>query len=299
MARIIPFRAAAFGPSLFGKLPVALDFVRVNHDYPESIELDRWLQTGLQRLAARGQGWPSGCMRFVLPSAATEHALLGVVAGSRDRAGRRFPVAIYARVAVNDSAASLVLASVRFAEAIELLLAGVSELPFEQLEIGLRRLSMPNDSELRAADEQLARELTACTLSRFAGPLFRDAPEHAAIAALSRLRSRRSREGHVYDCFDCPVRTPLDVALWSHWLERVHAQPSSCLWNVQHPAPRALLCPGPLPERAPLFWSHPSKKHAQLCQAHEPASVAPAAIGGGSMSLASLFERLAHEQPRK
>lgn len=284
--------------ALFGKLPCALDFVRVQHDSVESIALDRWLQSASQRLTARGLHWPSAPLCFAC-AAGPEHSLVGIAGGSCDRAGRRFPVAIYARVPRSPGSrfgtAALVLASERFIERARGLLARSEELQLAEVRLRLRRLFAPHLSELQAAEKRLGAELAACSLHAFAAPLFAQAPERSVWSALSQLRSRRSQAGTAVDCFDCPVRSARDVAVWAHWLERTQGQAAAALWNLSA-RERALLAAGPLPERAPLFWASSDKSHPQLCEIGCDSTASPAADGG--QSLAAVFEQLATEPVR-
>lgn len=291
-------RVSASGPSLFGKLPIALDFVRLNHDFPESILLDRWMQTGVQRLSARGLHWPAEPISFVLAAREMQHALLGVVTASRDRAGRRFPVAIYTRVPVgaDQGAAATALVSADFTRDTEGLLASIATLALPELTIGLRNLRSPTAGQLLDAERDLTRELAARSLTSFAGPLFPEDAERAALTALTRSRSRRARDGSSFDSFACPVKSLLDVSLWSRWLEQAHAEAVSAVWSLAPGQERSLLAPGTLAERTPLFWATPDKRHAQLCRLDEPATrdspAAPHAAYSGNTPLATLFAGL-------
>ena len=298
--------------ALFGKLPCALDFVRANHDSLESIALDRWLQAALQRLTARQRSWPSGQLVFTFALDA-EHSLVGVATGSRDRAGRSFPVAVYARVPrppqVACGAAALVLASEPFVAGARALLEHSAELQPTEVPLRLRRLRVPRAQDVLAAAEELAVNLAGSDLSAFGGRLFGAAParERSALSAFEQLRRRRSNTGTAVECFDCPVKGLRDVAIWAYWLERAHGRPSAALWDLPGHE-RALLAVGPLPERAPLFWALPTTSHPQLCRigdgagvgavdrAGDGAGVAPDA-SGGEQCLAAVFERLVRDAP--
>lgn len=288
------------GAALFGKLPCALDFVRENHDCAESIALERWLLSALQRLAARQLPWPSGQLAFTF-AIDPEHSLVGVVADSCDRARRRFPLAAYARVPrprqVPCGSAALVLASEPFLEGARSLLVDSAQLSATEVRLRLRRLRTPRADAMAAAAEALAIELATRSVSAFAGPLFAraPAPERCARSAFEHLRSRRSPAGTAVDCFECPVKSPSDVAIWADWLERVHAQPSAVLWALPGQE-RALIAPGPLPERAPLFWAQPAAAHPHLRRIGDDTALAPAASGADE-SLAAVFQRLGSSGP--
>ena len=97
--------------------------------------------------------------------------------------------------------------------------------------------------------------------------------------------------GSAFECFELPVKSARDVAVWAHWLERVHRRPSAALWDL--PAREgALLAPGPLPERAPLFWTLPAQSYPQLCRIGDDGASEPDP-GGGDRSLAAVFDELA------
>jgi type VI secretion system ImpM family protein len=294
--KLHPLRSPAPTVALFGKLPCALDFVRVNHDSAESIVLDRWLQAALQRLTARNRSWPSGQLTFAFAVGA-EHGVVGVAADSRDRAGRRFPLAVYARVPrppeVPCGTAALLLASKGFIDAARELLSLSAELSAAAVPLRLRRLRAPQAGDVRAAAAELANELATRSLGAFAAPLYAaaPAPERCACSAFEQARGRRSRAGSPFECFELPVESSSDVAVWAYWLERAHGRPCAALWDL--PAREsALLAPGSLPERAPLFWTLPTQAYPQLCRPGEDASLAPEACSG-ERSLAAVFEELA------
>jgi type VI secretion system ImpM family protein len=298
--KLRPLRSPPPAAALFGKLPCALDFVRVNHDSAESIALDRWFQAALQRLTARNRNWPSGQLAFAFAVDA-EHSVVGLAADSRDRAGRRFPVAVYARVQrppkLPCGTAALVLASKSFLEGARALLALSAELSPTQLPLRLRRLRAPQTSDVQAAAEELRSDVATRSLGAFAAGVFAaaPAPTSSARSALERVRDGRTPAGSLFECFELPVKSVRDVAVWAYWLERAHGKPSAALWDLPG-REGALLAPGPLPERAPLFWTLPAQAYPQLCRIGECAALEPAAAGG-ERSLAAVFDELTRDPP--
>ena len=139
------------GPTLFGKLPQKRDFVRIRHDYPAALAFDSWLQDGLAELADSGLGYGDARVRFLF--AQEDVSLVGILHASRDRAGRAFPVSIFApvpSVVVGADAATLWLASGRFFADSERVLATVANLAFDDLAIQLDGVATPSRDELAA-----------------------------------------------------------------------------------------------------------------------------------------------------
>lgn len=97
---VLPFRRieaeAASAYALYGKLPNRADFVRINAHHPAVVGFDELIQRTLERLSL-SQGWAEsydrcGPSSFQLTSGDLRHTLIGVLAPSRDQAGRRYPL---------------------------------------------------------------------------------------------------------------------------------------------------------------------------------------------------------------
>lgn len=97
---VLPFKRndveAACTYALYGKLPNRADFVRVNAHHSAIVGFDDLIQRTLERLTL-SQGWAESYDRcgpscFQLESGDLRHTLVGVIAPSRDQAGRRYPL---------------------------------------------------------------------------------------------------------------------------------------------------------------------------------------------------------------
>jgi type VI secretion system protein ImpM len=86
-------------PGFFGKLPVAGDFLRRGLQPSSLRAIDDWLQSGL---GADRADWRLDTARpwrfYAAPGTLGESGLAGVLAASRDRVGRQFPILIAVEV---------------------------------------------------------------------------------------------------------------------------------------------------------------------------------------------------------
>lgn len=100
------------GAGWFGKVPVAGDFVRqLTADGPDARTLD-WFHDGWARHALAGrQKDLAAPVGFCWQRPGGDVALIGTMLASRDRAGRRFPLAVFGAVAGVTATAELLAAS--------------------------------------------------------------------------------------------------------------------------------------------------------------------------------------------
>ena len=297
---------ASIGASLFGKLPSNLDFIRVAHHYPESVGLERWLHSGYQRLVSRGCQWPSKPVRFVFaPERPQDHALFGVIAGSRGRAGREFPVVVYARCAYGTlRCGSSVLAAVGqvFCRQVERMLAEYGEERSDLLLRELQGLRPPAASALRSQDARITRLLQSRSLGDFAQSLFPGLGSQAALAGCHALRrmcsGRAANGGQPVDAFECPVQELGDGVIWTRWLEMSHSRHASCLWQVAPGGARWLLTPGVLTERVWVYWALPRGTYPQraILRAEHGHGSRNAVPESASATLQRVFQELLQER---
>lgn len=97
---------SALAPGCYGKLPIHGDFIRHRAGDPEIDALDQWLQTGIlkgrqEAGAAFDAAWDATPpARFVYRSPRSKRIFAGVLTASVDKAGRRFPFIVFARLDV-------------------------------------------------------------------------------------------------------------------------------------------------------------------------------------------------------
>lgn len=286
--------------SLFGKLPSVLDYVRVNHDTREALALDQWMQAAFQHLAERGTPWPDRGYRFVMRPKACTSSLVGVIAPSRDRAGRKYPLAIFAPLPQPMNAASHAATSLgaqRFFDQADQLLATLAKATASECAALLAQLIVPTESDIEVAQGELDAHMGSTSLSTFLATLqspLNDAPELARsiIESMTALVDR-GQDGRL--TLDLPARSGFDVAVWVAMLESATSSPNSArsyFWNHSEPSRRMLFGAGSPSPMVPLWLASPhlrSEKLQVLLQTatrlatpatDSPAADSPAADGG-------------------
>ena len=223
-------------PILFGKLPAHRDFVRMGparHGW-----FERWLEEGLEAVAARRGDPPAEPVRFRLAPAG--EVLSGVFAPSRDAVGRDFPLAIlrsWPSLAPEEPAASWHGDSA-FCRRAAALIAQAPSLPAEALEGAVAKLGedeppgstapaappsaegvvdpAPGDSDADGWTERLSRSPALAALEGVFGPRARGGPAHALMTVTAACdavsRPQKNRLGLTLE-----LPAP-DGALVSFWL---------------------------------------------------------------------------------
>lgn len=302
---------AAFAPAgLFGKLPAHGDFVRLRAGGPAARALVAWLEAGHE--GAGGSAGPAPT-RFLLRPAGADGAVLGVLAGSTDRVGRRFPLAVFtetAAPALGGAFPALPEGARPFLDAAAALVREAAALGQAELPARLDALPLPGAEALegaRRAAEARARATPAGeALARALGadPTQRQYALHCLRTACAAVRGRdAARAGAV---LDCPA--PQDVDRWL-WLELARralrwSGPPSFAWGDE-PAPRLLVSLGPFPAALLGWLSGQDRPDARRwpVTASRPAALAEAAgalgpalratLGDPRTTLAALLEAAA------
>lgn len=234
-------KAASVG--LYGKHPTAHDFVNLQASSASARQLDEWLSESLAASQQLIEGWdevyanapPVYLIQASAEAGKAESCLLGCLAPSRDRVGRRYPLVIFAEL---DPAALLtdypIVPHCRFLEEVTALLQGRDRLSHEELLEGARSMHPPDTASLRTArarHEEYTRNTSAAhSFGRMFN--FEDAVGKAQVGrALTALREtcRTIAPGRPLPSFGlrCPLGDSMGDSTAEHaglWLDLIQRQ---------------------------------------------------------------------------
>lgn len=230
----------AVSVGLFGKHPTAGDFLRHEAGSELVRGFDRWLSAALvagdrlfEQWAAVYAGAPPVFFLYHGEGAARPaRCLLGLFVPSADRAGRSFPLVIFAELELAAlAAAHPTLPYHRFLHDALRLLARREQLAHDTLAEAVRGLQAPRPADLEAAqarhDHYLDRTDGALAMAAIfgAGALPR---QRAALSLLEGVaRAASASQARVRYGTRCPLgAAPInDAALWLAILQRVYSSP--------------------------------------------------------------------------
>ena len=181
----------------YGKLPFHGDFIRHRAALPEVDALDEWIQSGILALRqAAGTGWEAAFdaappLRFLYAPKGAARVLGGVLAPSRDRAGRRFPFLVFAgpleaRAAAGEPTQLPALLSSFMDRAEDLALRGWNGLDLKALPARVDALASPAP-EAVAARTACAEFASTTTAGAFWSALFGAADDPRRFLLLENL----------------------------------------------------------------------------------------------------------------
>jgi type VI secretion system protein ImpM len=263
------------GVTLLGKTPARADFIRINHGSASAIAFDEWLQRNLEELVLGGQRTAPPSRFLFAPSGGGE-ALFGLVAPSRDKAGRSFPVALFVALPAGLARRAphvIARAGAPFVAAARTLFEGLGTLDHDALKGAVAALEVPaqgafDDAE-REVGEALGRAMPADCVER----LFRDSADGVAAAALFTVTSAEREAAPKAAVFECPVQEATDALFWLALASRGAQGPLSFFWtDVAEPggdgetpaASRLLLCSAPPPAQTLLHLAAGKPKPGKL-----------------------------------
>jgi type VI secretion system ImpM family protein len=284
--------------ALFGKLPWCADYVRVHHTQPAAIALDSWLQASMQPLARARVGWPTQRVHFLYTAPGAATRLAGVLAPSRDRAGRKFPVSVFARVpSVGPEArgplelAALPRTLAGFLDAAEELIERGPSLDRAGVERALRELPLPRSTPVAG----ITAELASRSALQLAHAMFTDDVRARTLAAwanvVEAIGDWRASSFAQAPVLAAPLRSLQDLEAWLALVGRVRGESmgaASVFWTPRAPEPRMLLALGALPASLPLWLAQPAERHERLLPlAPEPRSKRLPAVSDQDWQLSS------------
>lgn len=296
--------------SLFGKLPWAVDYVRIHHRHPAAIALDAWLQQCTQALALARCNWPTQSVRFVFNVPAQAAVLLGTWTPSRDRAGRKFPVCLSCPIphaSLRGRSASLVRTSATYMAALDQALVSAPERDQHgtiELVESLHGPRLDGMNGLVRSDAELRAVFANTTFAEFAHAALdgEDAVTRALDAlarAESSVKSSVARTKGVV--IDAPVRQVDQLEIWLSLLTACvpESELPSVFWTVGD-APRALIAFGPVAPALSTWLTRPELKSERLLTLTKPDARAPVRALGeelARLSIDQLLKRLAGMLP--
>ena len=244
-----------FAPAgLYGKIPSHGDFVRLRAADEPARSLVRWLEEGSEAAKRGGAGASGEPVRFVFRPPGAALSLLGVVAGSVDRVGRSFPLAVFAPVGGSELTATfpaLASAAQPFLEASAALMAEAAHLAPSDLAARVEALPCLEPADLAVADADARRGASRESGRELLARLLGDSGDQQAYAlqcVRSACQPLRGREGGGRGVvLACPARCGADRWFWLELARRLLRWPGppSFFWRAAM-APELFLSTGAL-----------------------------------------------------
>jgi len=228
-------------PGLYGKLPSHGDFVRLRAAEEPARSWVLWLEQGSEAAKRAGDAAGGEPVRFLFRPAGAARALLGVVAGSVDKVGRRFPLAVFIPVECSEVSAgfpALIAAAEPFLEASTTLIELAARLSPADLTARVEALPCPHPADLGAAEaearEAAVRQSGRELLERLLGATA-DQQAYALHCVRSACHQAREREGGARGIvLACPARSRSDRWFWLELARRLLPWPGppSFFWRA-------------------------------------------------------------------
>lgn len=276
---------AARRVTLLGKTPARADFIRIHHGAPSALALDEWLQRNLEELVLAGQrAAPQASFAFAPQHAST--ALVGLLAPSRDKAGRAFPIALFSETEVAAAVrqpGAIPLACAPLLVEARALFGELAQLDYEALKARVDAIEAPGEGAFARARDEAAALLRATAPDAWIARLFAGADEAATGHALLALAAATADGAPKALVLECPVNETVDAVFWLALASRGARAPVSFFWTdppagseAAPPPSRLLLCLSPPPVHTLLYLAAPKPKPGKLQRIVEPAPQASA-----------------------
>ena len=227
---------------LYGKIPDRGDFIRVGAGGALARSLADWLQEANDRLARGGSTWPFSATFFLYRDANPDAVAIGVLIPSRDRAGRSFPLAIYAAVPAALALPDWSIAPRLFAP----FLGAATALALESAALGADALAaqalalpLPGERDRGLALAERERDLAGASAADLWADLRTPGAGYYAINTLltatrNAVAGGGGESGKARLALTCPITRPTDLEFWLLALERalrLRRAPPAFLWG--------------------------------------------------------------------
>ncbi len=237
------------GIGVFGKIPSYPEFISVGSRSKTGRSFERWMQMANDQLARANVELPTTPVGFVFRDDDAASLLIGVLSGSRDKVGRKFPLSVFCEFGVDGSTAVSLLAEA-FRPALTqlsmLALTAVETTP-ESLKQAVSRVQRPGGSVIKAGLEKSEEALRTVGLQQVLPRLFPDPGDYAyAITSLTRACEQSRRDGPSRPTsLDVTVTSDVELSFWFAAVEALlpaSQGPVSAFWEVA--TQRAIVVPG-------------------------------------------------------
>ncbi len=257
---------------VFGKIESYAEYIRAGLSSTTAQFFERWLQMANDQVAAAKAELPSGPVGFCFRDDQGSALLVGVLVGSRDKVGRRFPLALFAELQLTPG-----LATAGLPDALRPLLTELSELASTAsrtdpagLKKALFEVELPDTSAFTRDASTHIDALEEITLNRLVERLYPDKKNTAyGFNVLLRACDRAIRDGVRRGVtLDVGVTSDVELSLWLACAEiRLAGRvgPVSAFWDVAQQ--RALIVPGVPDANTLVFLSSQTAQHARLWRA--------------------------------
>lgn len=233
--------AQSAGVGLYGKIPDRGDFLRAGVGGSLTRGLADWLQEANDRLVRGGSTWPFCATFFLYRDANPDAVAIGVLIPSRDRAGRSFPLAIYAALPAAQALPDWSIAPRLYAP----FLGAATELALESATLGADALAaqtlalpLPGERDRGLALGERERDLSGAPAAQLWADLRTPGAGYYAVNTLV-TASRNAmagggESGKARLALTCPIARPTDLEFWLLALERalrLRRAPPAFLWG--------------------------------------------------------------------
>lgn len=239
----------SIGIGVFGKIPSYPEFLSIGSRSTTGRSFERWMQMANDQLARAAVELSSTPIGFCYRDEDAGSLLIGVLVGSRDKVGRKFPLAVFCEFGVSKTTAVSLLAEAFRPALTQLSMLALTavETTRDSLKSAVSRVQRPGATAIREGLEASEEALRTVTIEQVLTRVFLQDNERAYGFSVLQKACAQSRRDGASRPTALDVTVTSDVEL-SFWLAAVESQlpktqgPVAAFWDV--PNQRALLVPG-------------------------------------------------------